>query len=258
MSWNYDKNSSSTKEQILLACSIISAITVYAKEILYSRVQTIEMDNGFLYLTGDVQNSNVIDRDSVNKGSNLIIISAFVDKIDNHNLVNEILTQILKKMKSFNIDPLKFENNAELNTWITHFILGKTKLRTQKNIFYAFLGLNITFLIATLFIGFNYSYFLGKFYEESLQTILGIIFGLLLGIPSCFIAGINYLARIASILAIPTSFIFDNFLIQYILTAYYWEQTLGNAFIFLGYLFFMSFLSSQIGGFISERRFLNA
>ena len=256
MNWSIDKDNSSSKEQSILASSIISAIRVYAKEIFYSKVQTIEMDSGYLYLKGDSQDNIPENGNKSTEVDDLLIISAFVDKEDNQDLIDSILTEILNKIKTSVKNPLKFENNSELNAWITNLIQKRSKIREKKAILFSFGAILLAFFISSLVIGFNYGYFIDKTYEEDLQTILGIFFGLVLVIPSCYIAGDKRQARISSISAIPFSFLIADFTIRYLLTSMYWEQTLGNPFIFLGYLIFISIIGSQLGGLIAEKRYL--
>ena len=252
MNWSYDDDNSSSKNQILLAGSIISAIQVYAREVLYSRVQTIEMDKGFLFLKGDTDFNEI---NSLNtKG--LLVISAFTDKNDNHYLVDRILTEILDKVKGSAIEEDKFIQDDTLSQWITDLLKRKSKIRDNKTIFLSSIFIFLSFLISTLFIGFNYSFYLQKNYEESLQTILGLLFGVLFVTPSCYLAGDRIHARIACILTIPISFFTADFLIRSILTSQYWEQSLGDPFIFLGYLFFVCIIGSQIGSEIAEKRYL--
>lgn len=158
MDWSITgKSNSSSKEQNILASSIISAIRVYAREIFFSKVQTIEMDSGNLYLKGD--SSDIIEEPNANQSNqvnDLLIISAFADKEDNSDLIDSMLTEILNKIKSTVNDPLKFENNEETDTWITNFILNKSKFREKKLIFFSFSLMLVGFFISTLFIGFNY------------------------------------------------------------------------------------------------------
>ena len=252
MNWSYNNDNPSSKNQILLAGSIISAIQVYAREILYSRVQTIEMDKGFLYLKGDTDFNEI----NLSKSNDLLVISAFTDKNDNHHLVDRILTEILDKVKVSAIEENKFIQDETLNKWITSLLKKKSKIRDNKTIFLSSICIFLSFLISTLFIGFNYGFYVQKNFEESLQTILGLSFGILFVIPSCYLAGDRIHARYACIFTIPVSFFVADFLIRSILTSQYWEQSLGDPFIFLGYLFFVSIIGSQIGGEIAERRYL--
>jgi hypothetical protein len=254
LNWSFNNENLLKTKQILLSGSIISAIEVYAKEIFYSKVQKIEMDSGILYLRGD--SLDEINAENPLETNNFLIISAFVDKNDNHLLVEDLLTKILAKVKNSLILSEKFELNRDLNEWITNLLIKNSKFRDNKLIFYSFILILISFFISTLFIGLNYGFWIDKEYEESLQTIIGLFIGIILVTLSAYLAGDKKQARIASILSIPFGYLIGDFLIVKILISPYWEQSLGNPFIFLGYLIFVSLIGSQLGGNFAERQYL--
>ncbi|MFW9930363.1 MAG: hypothetical protein ACFFD1_13285 [Candidatus Thorarchaeota archaeon] len=254
LNWNYDKSQKDYPAHEILVSGVISAIQSFVNDVFLTRLQRIILENDVVVITG----KDFAHQSSSNsKTKNILIISALVDKIDNSILVDNILISILDEIgRNFDFSRSTIIEEINLDPFIDSNISGKTKSRTDKDVFISFLLVLVSIFILSFFFNFNFDPYLDEFTRTILQTLGVTLIGILLIIPTTFFAG----KRIYSILSgfsgcFLSSFLTD-YLFRYIIDSSYFQHGAGTFAAYFLVLIFIGIFGGYIGGYLAERMYL--
>ncbi|MHA2365915.1 MAG: hypothetical protein ACXAC7_18290 [Candidatus Hodarchaeales archaeon] len=254
LSWNWKGNPENTSTHEFFVSGFISAIQSIAKTVFLSRLQRIELENGYLVITGEEFSYTNPTGKKINQ---LLIISAFADQSDNKILVESIAKDILHEAGNLSqISQTVIIKDIEMDQWIRNYLKQKFYDRTLNKSIISGLFTIIAFLIATTFYAINYEIWISNEYEGLIQLLMGISIALLLIIISSFISGKREYGVISAVSACIIGTFLGSYLIRNIFTFQTFESDVGTFYVYFTFAVFVGFIAGYVGGYLAERTYL--